>query len=459
MRTNPPLAGKPRILDVYPLIVPYPGKTFAQKVAAFEAAAPPEARRQVWDLLGIPCGTGTLSDHLGGIETRERGDLILFTYSPELAFARAYLPGALYPTGWNRVSLLCRGLIARRLPDGSLRLLYRGMPKFFNEGEVHATERAELARLAASGYIVDKSRKMDGSLGEIYFDDADGRWHLTTRGSLDSDQGRIGEQMLYTLPHWRRALDRLDPRFCYAVEIVYPENRIVVNYGDTTELFLLRIIHRDTGYILTDRQLVAAARDLGVPTADVYEAPLEQVIAERSHLPGDADEGIVVLYSEFEVPLEQLCSGAPVRLPEQRLVKIKWAAYLEVHKAVSALLNPRAAQNAVLESIRATLGCGKPGIAPWDDFARAFPPDRLPAVEAIAAAIWDWRRARLAEAERYRDAVVAEGPFPDRRTMADTVQRLVPAMWRGPVFALLDGKSYEPLRPPCSIDDIFSSQA
>lgn len=445
------------ILEIYPMIARYPGRSFREQVAAFDAGASEAERSAVWELLGLPGSRRSLVEHLGGIEVRRRGSQVLFTYSPELAFARDYEDDAApYPVGWNRASLPCRGLIAREEPDGSLRLLCRPFPKFFNLNEVRASREAEIQRLMERGWRAEVAQKLDGSLGLIFWDDEAGRWRLTTRGSLDSEQGVIGERLLYSLPHWKAALSRLNPAYTYTVEIIHPKTRVVVNYGDLTELFLIRVIHNRTGYILTDRQLWEVAAELGVPTTTLYPGSLADVMAERAHLPGDQDEGAVLLLTEFEVPLEALESGDPaLRLPEQRMVKVKWASYLEIHKALSFLMSPRAAQNAVLASIQATLGCGKPGVLPWDDFARAFPPDKLPEVQQIADRIWSWREQRIREAEAWRDRVLAGGPYPDRKSLALAVQSCVPPAWQAPVFGLLSGKGYEPLRPPCRAEDIF----
>lgn len=452
--------GEPRILQVYPMISRYDGHQFADQVRCFEATASAAEVERAWELLGMIDRPGTLTDHLGGVEVRREGDLLLFTYSNELAFSRGYLPGAIYPVGWNAVSLPCRGLVARRLPDGALRLVARPMPKFFNKGEVLATSDAALAELERSGAIVNIARKMDGSLGILFWDEAAGRWRLITRGSFASEQGEIGERLLYGLPHWRKALSRLHRHLTYAVEIIYPENRIVVDYGDTSDLFLLRVVHLASGYLFTDSQMARHAAELGVPTTHIYAGGIERVIAERSHLPGSEDEGVVLLYSTGELPYERLMDPAytPDAVPEQRLVKIKWGSYLEIHKSVTVLMNPAAAQNAVLDAIRATIGIAKPGVLPWDDFQAAFPPDRLPEIQRLAEVVWRWREERLREAVAWRDHVLAKGPFDSRGAMAAVISRDVPHLYRGAVFALMDGKPYEPLRGSVTRQDVFGDE-
>ncbi len=73
---------------------------------------------------------------------------------------------------------------------------------------------------------------MDGSLGIVFW--YEGKWILATRGSFTSDQAIKGAEILkkYNTDIMFRHLT-----FCF--EIIYKNNRIVVDYGDDEKLVLL----------------------------------------------------------------------------------------------------------------------------------------------------------------------------------------------------------------------------
>ena len=82
--------------------------------------------------------------------------------------------------------------------------------------------------------------KLDGSLGILYW--LGDEPYIATRGSFESPQAQIATELLRAYD-----LSGLDRRRTYLFEIIYPENRIVVNYDDRRELVLLAIIDTATG--------------------------------------------------------------------------------------------------------------------------------------------------------------------------------------------------------------------
>jgi RNA ligase len=86
----------------------------------------------------------------------------------------------------------------------------------------------------------DVFTKEDGSCGICAY--YNGKWNVTTRGSFESDQAIKATQMLSNYN-----LSRLNKAFTYIVEIIYPDNRIIVDYGSKEELVLLACIETKTG--------------------------------------------------------------------------------------------------------------------------------------------------------------------------------------------------------------------
>jgi hypothetical protein len=198
----------------------------------------------------------------------DQPNLVLFNYT-----SRQQAHGS-----WTSMSKACRGLVLRHwqgnvssaapevgagiglcnasgnapeaLSQASATVVARPLAKFFNIGE-HSASLAE-------GETFDVLDKVDGSLGIVFH--VDGAWRVITRGSWVSSQAAVASEMLAALN-----MDALDRTFTYCVEIVFPENRIVVDYGQRRELTLLAATEIATGRDLSWDALVTVARDVGCP--------------------------------------------------------------------------------------------------------------------------------------------------------------------------------------------------
>ena len=123
-----------------------------------------------------------------------------------------------YENLWDETLLMCRGLVTDHTGD----IVATPFQKFFNieEGKFEPTEKFEVYE------------KMDGSLGIVFW--YRGQWVVATRGSFTSDQSIKAREILkkYNTDIMFRHLT-----FCF--EIIYPENRIVLDYGTDEKLVLL----------------------------------------------------------------------------------------------------------------------------------------------------------------------------------------------------------------------------
>ena len=144
-----------------------------------------------------------------------------------------YTNKAQYSGTWNAATRACRGLI---LADDD-KVLARPFPKFFNPDEPCAPPIP-----TGNAQPVHVTEKMDGSLGIIY-PRPSGGLGVSTRGSLTSDQAVQAQIMLdESYP------DLLIPEgVTPLVEIIFPSNRIVVDYGERRDLILLAVIDNATG--------------------------------------------------------------------------------------------------------------------------------------------------------------------------------------------------------------------
>lgn len=145
-------------------------------------------------------------------------------------FIHNYTPKAQYDKQWDELTMMCRGLIT----DSQGNIVARPFKKFFNLQE-HQGDLPEGKPEIWS--------KLDGSLGILYW--LHGSPYIATRGSFESDQAKVASLMLEN--SYKHKWELLDPSKTYLFEIIYPSNRIVVDYGDKKRLVLLAIIDTETG--------------------------------------------------------------------------------------------------------------------------------------------------------------------------------------------------------------------
>lgn len=144
-----------------------------------------------------------------------------------------YTEKASYGKFWNNETLNSRGLIV----DSNCNIVARPFGKFFNLDE-HESENIPKLDLNQQ---FDVYEKMDGSLGILYF--LDGKPYIATRGSFTSDQAVEANKILQE----KYSQVKFEKEYTYLFEIIYPENRIVLDYGKTRDLILLAVIDTETG--------------------------------------------------------------------------------------------------------------------------------------------------------------------------------------------------------------------
>ena len=230
----------------------------------------------------------------GDVNVTERGDLLLFDYTTAAHIANT----------WNFFERVSRGLIINRKTG---EIVARPFDKFFYW----------MANgIRASGHIVTVTEKVDGSLGILYRHKGD--YHITTKGSFYSPQARWATKFL----HENYDLTGLGDEWTLLFEIIYPENRIIVNYDDREDLVLLAARNRFTGeYMPFFPDLYNLAIDLSFELPKVYSYnSIEDIIAETGRM--DANfEGWVVEFSDGS------------------RFKFKLDEYIEIHKLMRGSMN------------------------------------------------------------------------------------------------------------------------
>ncbi len=269
-------------------------------------------------------------------QTHPTLDLTIWNYSPKVQYEKL----------WDDITLQCRGLVTNSKGE----IVARPFKKFFNYEE-HKPED-----IPNENYIVYE--KMDGSLGILFyyeyelseerryniwfnnnyetgmerffdsnnlpdFDDpyyeptpkTKGEWILATRGSFTSPQAIKGKEILDR--KYDVSLLRKDNTYLF--EIIYPENRIVVDYKGEEKLVLLGAIHTETSNEVPDSSLFFT-QESGFELVTIYKT---------------WGEGYDLLKEEISKDRE----GYVIRFKSGFRMKIKGDEYVRLHKILTNISN------------------------------------------------------------------------------------------------------------------------
>jgi RNA ligase len=303
-----------------------------------------------------------------------------------------YTELAAYEGVWNPVTRQCRGLIAH---SSTGEIIARPFPKFMNHGQ-------DGAHVGDAGDRVVVTDKQDGSLGILY-PVGNGRHAVATRGSFASDQA------LHATAVWQERyadIATIRPGWTYLFEIIYPGNRIVVDYGPLDDLVLLAAVHIDSGHSLPPDDI---ADWPGLRTETFAYASLAEAMAAPDR-PGR--EGLVVHYVDAN-----------------ERIKIKQAEYVELHKLVTGM-NERV--------VWEHLGAGKP----LDELIAPLPDEFHSWVRGVADRLHtELGEIVLGAREAHGELIDS---LPRGFTRKEYAERAALSPLRAWLFLLLDGRDPEP---------------
>jgi RNA ligase len=179
--------------------------------------------------------------------------------------------------------------------DNEGNVVARPFKKFFNieEGKHTPTEEFEVFE------------KMDGSLGIVF--KYNGEVIYATRGSFSSDQSK----WMANYGNENNFKDILVEGFTCLFEIIYPENRIVVDYNGQERLVLLGIINTETG----------------------EELPYDDISFDGWDIVQKYDG--IKDYSTLKSLVDNNAEGFVVRFSNGDRMKIKGEEYLRLHKIMT----------------------------------------------------------------------------------------------------------------------------
>ena len=165
------------------------------------------------------------------ISELEQDGLVQMKKHPEYPlFLLNYTAKTQFKQRWCKELIYARGLVITE--DGEI--IARPLPKFFNYYEI-----TDWYQLQDNYY--ELYDKMDGSLGIMFY--YENERIFCTRGSFISDQAEKSEELFKS----KYNNVNINKECTYCFEVIYPENKIVVDYDEVEDLFLISITHTKTG--------------------------------------------------------------------------------------------------------------------------------------------------------------------------------------------------------------------
>ncbi len=222
---------------------------------------------------------------LGNVNKRTNGPLTQYTYTQACTYNNA----------WNEFSKIARGIIVDQE-----RIVALPFPKFFGIKE----QKTIIPEGPFKTY-----EKVDGSMIIVYW--YNNQWNTATKGSFQSDQARWANKKLTTMFDNLYGLHR---NITYIFEAVYPENRIVVNYGNEKKLVLLGAYDLLTGEELDINSYLFYKFD---DIAQMYSFDDMATIIEHC------------------VTLPATSEGYVIRWEDGTRVKVKGDEYCRLHRMIS----------------------------------------------------------------------------------------------------------------------------
>ncbi|MFJ1650060.1 RNA ligase [Streptomyces sp. NPDC088337] len=351
--------------------------------------------------------------------------LSIYTYTRTAQYARA----------WNEATIRCRGLI---VDDKTNQVIAWPFPKFFNIAEHDLGH--DYAPPLPTNEPFEVYEKVDGSLGIVFW--YAGRWHVASKGSFISEQAQWAQAWLD-----ERSTGWLIPGTTYLAEILYPENRIVVDYRGRRDLVLL------AAYDITGRELrLPYVTDDWKPIGTVVKTwgqlPLAQLLelaAANQTLDGQPASGMDA-------------EGYVIRYAESGLrAKAKLAEYVRLHKVLTGIterdiwrmLGMQRFAGQPPNLVARAIGCNTAEITtlaatdkgPLDALLETVPDEFDTWVQKVVAALDEQAAALSGTIHAAYHDIAHLGD--DRGVFARAAQALDHPTVRSAMFHMLDGKPTE----------------
>lgn len=214
-----------------------------------------------------------------------------------------YSPKAQSKKFWDVYTMSCRGMVI----DADGNILARPFQKFKNYEE-HDPSEFDMSM----PFVIYE--KMDGSLIIVFYYELKMEWIVASRGSFISEQSIEAKKILGL------NYKKLQKNCTYLFEVLYPENRIVVDYGDRRELVLLSRVQTSDGQEMFHVDLVRLYSNL-FTIVKLHDIKNIKKLSDLRGLEEDNREGFVI------------------RFENGFRVKVKFSEYVRLHGIITNVSN------------------------------------------------------------------------------------------------------------------------
>lgn len=232
----------------------------------------------------------------------KKGDVKIKSHSTYDLSVLNYTEKTQYANSWTEDIQQIRSLVL----DSEGNVKSRSLSKFFN---LEQESLYDTSLMTKDFKVFDKA---DGSIGTLFYYKEQEEWIFYTKGDFDNDQITNAMEMLNkSFPQY---VD-LDKQRSYVFEIIYPENRIIVDYGDRRSLLYI------TSFTTMGEEILDFdyMKSMGFETVEEFHVGEDITLVDLQKRNIENREGFVVRFS----------SGLRI--------KVKFPNYIEMHRKVTNL--------------------------------------------------------------------------------------------------------------------------
>ncbi|MGG8496981.1 RNA ligase [Tenacibaculum sp. TC6] len=232
---------------------------------------------------------------------------------------------------WDDFNINMRGLIV----DSDGNVLSRAFQKFFtyknyvSEDTILLSEN-QIQKIKTNNFRIFE--KVDGTFTILYW--IKDTPYLATQRSFKSPKAKKATEILHK--KYKHTFDKLNRKKTYIFEAIYPETRVLVDYGEEEKLYLLGILDTETG---NEEELV----NIGFPIAKEYTQDFSYIknIEDIKQLNLPNMEGFVLKYKDG------------------LRIKVKFPWYERAHKVFNQIIAYKNASYQLEEQLKTILNIPK----------------------------------------------------------------------------------------------------
>lgn len=205
---------------------------------------------------------------------------------------------------WDDVNVHCRGLIV----DSSGKVIEHPFVKFWmfkqylSAKDVLMNEN-KIFRIPDCPFRI--LEKIDGTMVMLYW--VEDKPYLATQRSFTNPKAKKATEILYK--KYGHTFSKFNRNYTYVFEAVYPEIKVLIDYGNLSDLFLIGIVDKKNGQLLP-------LEDIGFPMAHDYSL-------EYGHFHNFND------LMALDLPNKE---GFVIQYENGALIKVKFPWYLQAHR-------------------------------------------------------------------------------------------------------------------------------